>query len=97
MKDIVVLESDIIDAPSVPSSPIEEVDPAPAPIPTFDLVRASRAPFLIASDWTQSEDSPLSAEKKAEWATYRQALRDLTNGDKIILPGMDGWPTPPSA
>ena len=32
---------------------------------------------LEASDWTQVPDSPLSAEKKAEWATYRQALRDI--------------------
>ena len=23
-------------------------------------------------------DSPLSAEKKTEWQTYRQALRDIT-------------------
>lgn len=34
---------------------------------------------LIASDWTQCADCPLSAEKKAEWATYRQALRDIPN------------------
>lgn len=32
---------------------------------------------LQASDWTQMPDSALSAEKKAEWATYRQALRDV--------------------
>jgi len=33
---------------------------------------------LKNSDWTQANDSPLSDTKKAEWATYRQALRDLT-------------------
>ena len=32
---------------------------------------------LKDSDWTGFADSPLSDEKKAEWATYRQALRDL--------------------
>ena len=38
---------------------------------------------LKNSDWTQSPDSPLSEEKKKEWATYRQALRDLT---KTVTP-----------
>lgn len=94
MKDIVVLDSDILDALAAPSSPVEV---NPAPVATLDLVRLSRAPLLSGTDWTQAADSPLSTEKKAEWATYRQALRDLTNGDKIILPGMNGWPTPPSA
>ena len=32
---------------------------------------------LLASDWTQGQDSPLNDEKKTEWQTYRQALRDL--------------------
>lgn len=32
---------------------------------------------LKRCDWTQAVDSPLSDEKKAEWATYRQQLRDL--------------------
>jgi len=34
---------------------------------------------LKRCDWTQAVDSPLSDEKKAEWATYRQQLRDLPN------------------
>ena len=38
---------------------------------------------LARSDWTQANDSPLSDEKKKEWATYRQALRDLT---KTVTP-----------
>ena len=33
--------------------------------------------MLSASNWTQLPDSPLSESKKLEWATYRQALRDL--------------------
>ena len=39
--------------------------------------REKRDRLLQASDWTQMSDSPLSDTKKAEWATYRQALRDL--------------------
>lgn len=33
--------------------------------------------LLSESDWTALIDSPLTEEKKTEWATYRQALRDL--------------------
>lgn len=33
---------------------------------------------LAASDWTQLPNAPLTPEKKAEWATYRQAWRDIT-------------------
>ena len=35
-----------------------------------------RANLLSSSDWTQLPDVPLGT--KAEWATYRQALRDIT-------------------
>ena len=40
-------------------------------------LRQERDQKLKDSDWTGFADSPLSDEKKAEWATYRQALRDL--------------------
>ena len=43
----------------------------------WTVVKDRRYGLLTASDWTQSADSPLSDTKKAEWATYRQALRDL--------------------
>lgn len=59
-------------------------------------IRARRNERLIKSDWTQFQDSPLSDNKKAEWATYRQALRDIPENypeaisiDDII------WPTKP--
>ena len=39
--------------------------------------RGLRNKKLAKCDWTQAPDSPLSEEKKKEWATYRQALRDL--------------------
>ena len=40
-------------------------------------IREKRNNLLIASDWTQMPDSPLSSTKKTEWATYRQNLRNL--------------------
>ena len=42
------------------------------------IVRAMRNAELTATDWTQLPDSPLTPEKKAEWAVYRQSLRDVT-------------------
>jgi hypothetical protein len=41
-------------------------------------------------------DSPLSDEKKAEWATYRQQLRDLPVGYTDDNEWSDiVWPTKP--
>lgn len=37
-----------------------------------------RDALLASTDWTQVIDSPLSPEKRADWAKYRQALRDIT-------------------
>ena len=47
--------------------------------------RYSRDQHLKESDWTVLPDSPLTAQKRAEWIRYRQALRDapsncLTSG-----------------
>ena len=42
-------------------------------------IRRKRDARLQGSDWTQYPDSPLSDSKKAEWATYRQTLRELPN------------------
>ena len=63
-------------------------------------LRIHRNKIISLSDWTQGADSPLSDEKKAEWATYRQALRDLTSTASPVLDGpfisnVD-WPTEPS-
>ena len=41
--------------------------------------RETRNELLAASDWTQANDSPLTDEAKTSWATYRQALRDLSS------------------
>jgi hypothetical protein len=49
----------------------------------MDDVRFTRNQLIAATDWTQALDSPLSQDKRAEWATYRQALRDITNNVDI--------------
>ena len=55
-----------------------------------------RKGLLPSSDWTQLPDSPLSDSKKAEWATYRQALRDLTTHSNWPNLEEADWPTKPT-
>jgi hypothetical protein len=58
----------------------------------------TRFNLLYQSDWTQAVDSPLSAEKKAAWAEYRQALRDLpvtVNWETITSSADVVWPLLP--
>ena len=60
----------------------------------FGFIRGERDGRLSACDWTQVADGPLSAEKVAEWATYRQELRDYpAQSDKVST--LPEWPTPP--
>ena len=64
----------------------------------FINLRIARDNLLAESDWTQIPDNQLSDSKKAEWATYRQALRDVPANAKADLSTPDGfgWPTKPS-
>lgn len=41
-------------------------------------VRDQRNAKLVNSDWTQIDDTPLTNTDKQLWASYRQALRDIT-------------------
>lgn len=73
---------------------------APEPAPSWSLDceigndrRAHRQQLLSACDWTQTVDAPLSPEAKAEWAAYRQALRDIT--EAFSSPDQVIWPTKP--
>lgn len=55
--------------------------------------RQHRNTLLMLCDWTQIADSPLSEEKKQEWATYRQALRDIPLQEGY--PFSINWPAQP--
>ncbi|PZX09465.1 tail fiber assembly protein [Celeribacter halophilus] len=74
------------------SSFIREVEP-PSDADLLASIRVKRDPLLAASDWTQMSDSPLSAEDKAAWAVYRQALRDITEAKDLSAVV---WPDPPA-
>lgn len=58
------------------------------------LLREERNKMLAESDWTQMADSSLTDSVKAEWVTYRQALRDITKDYKSLEDVK--WPTKPS-
>lgn len=62
-----------------------------------ELIRRRRDFELAASDWTQVADVPLTAEQKAAWASYRQALRNLTTtySDATVAEDII-WPTKPT-
>lgn len=57
--------------------------------------RSLRDALLRASDWTQLPDTPLTAELKVAWASYRQLLRDVPN--QRGFPDAVEWPEWPVA
>lgn len=57
------------------------------------LERSNRDDMLLKSDWSQTNDSTLSSTKKAEWATYRQQLRDVPT--QATFPYEISWPLKP--
>ena len=68
-------------------------------------VRGTRNGLLSGSDWTRLDDNGIAADKKVEWATYRQELRDLpatVTAASIAFkaladdPNHSSWPTKPS-
>jgi hypothetical protein len=54
-------------------------------------IRSQRNQLLTASDWTQVLDAPID---RTAWATYRQALRDITSQEGF--PASVQWPNDPN-
>jgi hypothetical protein len=52
-------------------------------------VRLKRTELLAGTDWTQLADAPADA---ATWATYRQALRDITEHVNFPYLSDNDWP-----
>ena len=59
-----------------------------------EAVRAERNQLLNKYEWTLTSPD-LTDDKKAEWKTYRQALRDLP--DQSGFPYTHTWPTKPTS
>lgn len=56
-----------------------------------ERIRDKRNRLLTESDWSQVADAPVDKEA---WATYRQALRDITTQEGF--PHDIIWPEPPT-
>ena len=60
-------------------------------------IRRERTRLLSESDWTQGGDSPLTTQKKSDWAKYRTSLRTLPEDQSGKTKYSDiTWPTKPS-
>ena len=57
--------------------------------------RKIRNEKLLQCDWTQLPNSNLSEEKKEEWETYRQKLRDLPDSDILNWHWIENFPERP--
>lgn len=77
-----------ISTPATPEEITERTDNQAA------AVRAERNQKLANCDWTQLSDSPLDPSQKAEWGTYRQALRDISS--QAGFPWNVQWPAEPA-
>lgn len=64
--------------------------------PSLEEIKTERNLLLQESDFTQLPDisDSILAGTKAEWATYRQALRDVP--DNLDENGFPVWPTMPT-
>lgn len=56
------------------------------------VVRTERNKLIANTDWTQLPDAALSNTQTAQWALYRQALRDITTQSD---PFNINWPVSP--
>lgn len=75
----------------------QTIEPDPPPKQSIEsrtiMFKLERNALLAYCDWTQMPDSPLTVEKKAQWATYRQQLRDYPSVCTDIYNPV--WPSPP--
>ena len=90
-------ETKVVKSPSIKRFFVIGEKPAPVPEPTQEekeqAARNERNLRLTFTDWTQLPDAPLTAEQKAAYATYRQALRDVP--EQAGFPDAIEWPEEP--
>ena len=61
--------------------------------PTWDSIRATRNKILIDTDWTMTTGASVD---QAQWAAYRQNIRDIPQTYSGKTPDEVVWPTQPS-
>lgn len=67
---------------------------SPTTVALAKIAREQRSALLLACDWTQAVDSPLTALQRAAWVTYRIALRTVPQ--QAGFPAQIAWPVPPA-
>ena len=70
-----------------------KVDPADPETLTWDDIRAKRNNILRETDWTMTTGATVD---QAQWAAYRQVIRDIPQTYKDKTPDDVVWPTQPS-
>ena len=60
---------------------------------TWDNIRAKRDGILQSTDWTMTTGATVD---QAQWAAYRQNIRDIPQTYKDKTPDDVVWPTQPS-
>ena len=60
---------------------------------TWDSIRATRDQILRDTDWTMTTGATVD---QAQWAAYRQVIRDIPQTYKDKTPDDVVWPTQPS-
>jgi hypothetical protein len=60
---------------------------------TWDDIREKRNGLLISTDWTMTTGATVD---QAQWAAYRQVIRDIPQTYKDKTPDDVVWPTQPS-
>jgi len=60
---------------------------------TWDSIRATRNQILRDTDWTMTSGATVD---QAQWAAYRQVIRDIPQTYKDKTPDDVVWPTQPS-
>ena len=60
---------------------------------TWDSIRAKRDGILQSTDWTMTTGASVD---QAQWAAYRQVIRDIPQTYKDKTPDDVVWPTQPS-
>jgi hypothetical protein len=80
--------------PPIPKEEILAILPQVELDMALDNLRVKRNKLLIDSDYVVLADSPIT--DKANWITYRQALRDITEGlDTVEKVNNVAFPTKP--
>lgn len=74
-------------------SELTQLERVAATAQQWTSIRTERNSKIAATDWTQVDDAPFTNVEKAAWATYRQALRDITTqADPFAIE----WPQAPN-